>query len=44
MWFIFFILIKIINKKENKREEKKKEKFKYFERYNIKKYCDKEEY
>ena len=24
MWFIFFILIKIINKKEKKREKKKK--------------------
>ena len=43
MWFIFFISIKIINKKENKREEKK-EKFKYFERYNIRKYYNKEEY
>ena len=42
MWFIFFISIKIIDKKENKREEKE-EKFKYFEKCNIKKYCDKEE-
>ena len=42
MWFIFFISIKIINKKENKREEKE-EKFKYFERYNVRKYYNKEE-
>ena len=41
MWFIFFISIKIINRKKNKREEKEEE-FKYFEKYNIKKYCDKE--
>ena len=43
MWFIFFISIKIIDKKESKREEKG-EKFKYFEKYNVKKYCDKGEY
>ena len=41
MWFFFSI--KIIDKKENKREEKK-EKFKYFEKYNVKKYYNKEEY
>ena len=39
MWFIFFISIKIIDKK-NKREEKG-ERFKYFEKCNVKKYCDK---
>ena len=42
MWFIFFISIKIIDKKENKREKKEKE-FKYFERYNVKEYYDKKE-
>ena len=42
MWFIFFISIKIIDKKENKREKKEKE-FKYFERYNVKKYYNKKE-
>ena len=41
MWFIFFISIKVIDKKENKRE-KEKEKFKYFEKCNVKKYCDNE--
>ena len=42
MWFFLFISIKIIDKKENKREEKG-ERFKYFEKYNIKKYYDKKE-
>ena len=43
MWFIFFISIKVINKKENKKEEKEKE-FKYFEKCNVKKHYNKKEY
>ena len=42
MGFIFFISIKIINKKEKKKKKKEKE-FKYFEKCSVKEYCDKRE-
>ena len=43
MWFILFISIKVIDKKENKRKKEKK-KFKYFKKCNIKEYYNKKEF
>ena len=34
----------IIIKKKKKKNEKNEKKFKYFEKFNVKKYCDKEEF